>query len=219
MVVLFITTMLFSCKEEVSDINPEGDARYSFTFEGTWMSPQHTVPGNAHFTTFIGMTHNKLIKLFDIGAMATPGVELVAEQGKTETASDEIDVHISNGNAFSKPVISVGDGPAGVATGSFTVDEDFPVFSIISMIAPSPDWFVGIHDLELFVDGDWIADTSFAIVSYDAGTEDGDVLSGDNDPTDPQGTIEYLTPINASSLTNGNPLLAPLGTVRITRIE
>lgn len=210
-----------SCNDDVIDaVNPTGDARYQLTFTGVWTEADHgPLPGNAHFTTIIGMTHSDAVHLFRVGDLATPGMEDVAERGRIELASGEIDGHIGAGTAFSKPVIGVGDGPLGTGQGEFTVSMDHPYLSVASMIAPSPDWFVGIMDLLLYDQGEWVADTTFYMGNYDGGTEEGTALSGDNPETDPQQPVAPLNEVFAPSLANGTPGGAPMATVRLLRVE
>ena len=38
----------------------------------------------------------------------------------------------------------------GVATAAFEIGRDHPLVSLVSMVAPSPDWFVGVSALSLF---------------------------------------------------------------------
>jgi len=221
--IVSLIVLLFAfagCDEDVTDFNPDGDARYMLTFTGIWTIADHgNVPGNAHFTQIIGTTHNQSVHLFELGASASAGIEEVAETGSTGTASGEIDGLINGGNAFSKLVISVSSGPLGAGQGEFTVSEDRPFVSAASMIAPSPDWFVGLRDFKLYDAGVWVSDTTFNLGMYDAGTEDGDQLSLDNPATDPRGTISSLTEMNASVLSDGSPGIAPIATVRLKRIE
>jgi len=112
------------CDDDVTDFNPDGDARYRLTFTGIWTEAQHgTVPGNAHFTKIIGTTHNSSIHLFKLGGTASPGVEDVAETGGIGPASSEIDGLIDGGNAFSKLIIDISSGATGNGSGEFTVSE------------------------------------------------------------------------------------------------
>lgn len=207
---LFAMAVLFSltgCKEDISDFNPEGDARYKMTFTGNWTEAlQGSVPGNAHFTTFIGLTHNMNGMWFDLGESASAGVEEVAETGDIDIASGEIDNIISDGNGFSKLVISVPFGPLITGSGEFTVSEDRPYVSMASMVAPSPDWFVGTRSYLLYDNDEWVDDVTFEVNTYDAGTEDGNAFSLDNPDTDPRGTITMLT-------------RESFGTIRFERID
>ena len=41
------------------------------------------------------------------------------------------------------------------------------------MVAPSPDWFVGVSGLDLIESGNWVADKTVTLLPWDAGTDDG----------------------------------------------
>ena len=50
---------------------------------------------------------------------------------------------------------------------------DFPNVSIITMLAPSPDWFIGIDSLDLCNSGKWRKSVNVAMLPpWDAGKED-----------------------------------------------
>ena len=85
------------------------------------------------------------------------------------------------------------------------------------MIAPSPDWFMGLHDVSLFQNNKWVDDYTVNIMLYDAGTEDGDVFGYNNPATAPQQNISFLTPLNASVLANGNGEIYAIGTARFIK--
>lgn len=85
------------------------------------------------------------------------------------------------------------------------------------MIAPSPDWFLGIHNLSLISNNEWIKDTLVNIYVYDAGTEDGDAFGYLNPATTPQQNVGLLQAAQATVLANGNPGLARMATVRFTK--
>ena len=82
------------------------------------------------------------------------------------------------------------------------------------MIAPSPDWFIGVHDLPLFDDGQWVEDLSVDLFPYDAGTEDGTGYSTGNPASNPKVNIFRIT--GAPFLNGGE--LRRLGTFRFQRI-
>jgi len=70
---------------------------------------------------------------------------------------------------------------------------DRPLVTLVSMIAPSPDWFVGVHDLSLLDGGDWVAERAVTLLPYDAGTDHGrSYTSPDLDarPRDPVRSID-----------------------------
>ena len=68
------------------------------------------------------------------------------------------------------------------------------------MVAPSPDWFVGVAGLSLLdAQGQWLAERTVDLYPWDAGTEDGDGFSMNNAATAPPGTIENLRGIGKFS--------------------
>ena len=195
---------------------PYSEASYKMTVSLNWQAPQFTVPTNAHVTTLIGMIHSKDTSLWMPGTKASKGLEDVAEVGNATYMNQELDAVIAANKALSKFGIS-----APAVTGTVSMDlnfnTNFPCISFASMIAPSPDWFMGLHDVNLFQNRKWLSDTTINILLYDAGTEDGDVFGYDNPATNPQQNISLLTPFNASVLANGNAKIYAIGTAVFTK--
>ncbi len=75
-----------------------------------------------------------------------------------------------------------------------TLTTDHPLVTLTSMIAPSPDWFVGVSGLSLrnTADDGWQPTLAVNLFPYDAGTEDGTEFSLANSATSPQGTIASI---------------------------
>ena len=88
---------------------------------------------------------------------------------------------------------SVAFGGTGSATFSIDVTTDHPLVTLLSMIGPSPDWFVGISGRSLLDASDqWEPRVEIDLFPYDAGTEEGDEFSLSNPATDPQGVITSI---------------------------
>ena len=84
------------------------------------------------------------------GGTASLGIEAVAELGNTDLFTTEIN---ANMNAVAVIKKSLQGGGTPTATGDFTVTTDHP---LVTMIAPSPDWFVGVHGESLLdAGGQW----------------------------------------------------------------
>ena len=83
------------------------------------------------------------------------------------------------------------------------------------MIAPSPDWFMGISNVSLLENNKWVKELTLNVRLYDAGTEEGNVFGYSNPATIPQQPIMLLTP--ASVLANNNTSVAPIATVRFVK--
>ena len=177
-------------------------AAYTMTFEGLWTVDDITdaaMPGNAHFTQVIGATHNADTAIWAAGGMASAGVERVAELGVIATLVGEIgqnadaDVTVQAGSSFNRPTQTVST--------TFTVKASHPLVSVLSMIAPSPDWFVGVSSLSLYDNG-W-RNRVVDLYPYDAGTENGSGWSLFNPATIPQGVI---TSIRNTGRFHDNPI-------------
>ena len=164
-------------------------ATYTVTFQGNWttVSTPDRVVGGAHFTTLVGAVHNDMVTFWESGGMATAGVESVAELGSTGTFESEVAAAGANASLVKQ---SIGGSPTVTATFEIEVTSDHPLFTLLSMIGPSPDWFVGVSSLSLLNDqGDWRSDFEVDLFPYDAGTEDGEEFTLSNSATSPQGTI------------------------------
>ena len=61
------------------------------------------------------------------------------------------------------------------------------------MVAPSPDWFVGVSGLPLLDDqGRWLRSHEVNLYPWDAGSEQGSEFSRNNLATSPQGVITSI---------------------------
>ena len=86
--------------------------------------------------------------------------------------------------------ISVGDGEVHT---EFTIDCSHPLISVISMIAPSPDWIVGVHDLRLCRHDGWMKEYHAILPGYDCGTDSGECYTCPDAPEDPHQMMRELT--------------------------
>lgn len=166
-------------------------ARYQLTFKDNWSKVNFPTnyPTGAHFSHLIGATHNKDIQLWKPGGKASAGIELMAETGGISQLETKI-------KAFTTASVGSPVGPlASGKTTSFTVTRATPLFSLVTMIAPSSDWFIGVDSESLLnAANQWPSFISIPLVAYDAGTEeDSPVFFGRNSPTNPQETISLLS--------------------------
>lgn len=211
--------LLVSCQKKGQMAEgPEvfSEASYQLTITGKWMAPQFTVPPSVHFTSFTGAVHNNKAGIWMENALASAGVEAVAEIGNQTLLFAEVDSLLAKGLAFSRINIPP-PPPTGSISRTVTCNSNFSRLSFVSMIAPSPDWFVGVSNLALYRNKSWVTDTTVQLIVYDAGTEDGDVFGYANPATVPQQPIQLLTPARAMVLANGNASLAAIAQVRITK--
>ena len=190
------------------------EAEYRITFNGGWtLQP---LPGGAHFTPIIGATHASPDAIFSIGGMATQGVENVAETGSTGVLAGEINQMISEGTAGTLILRPGNIGPVAEVTVDFSASPDHSMMTMLTMIAPSPDWFVGVNSFELRPGNQWIESAVLVLNSYDGGTENGTGFSLNNPATVPQSTIQML---DTAEPTNPFFGVGSIATITITRLD
>ncbi len=190
-------------------------ATYRVTFEGKFtasaLASGVSVPSGEHFTTLIGAVHNDSVTFWSSGGMASAGIESMAEVGGTSALKSEIN---ASSNALAVIEKSLPSGGTPTATVDFTVTTAHPLVTLLSMIAPSPDWFVGVSGLSLRNDADdgWQPSLTVDLFPYDAGTEEGTEFSLSNAATSPQGTIASIKGTGKFS----NEPIATLSFLRLT---
>ncbi len=200
----------------VARAQPAADiATYTVTFTSTWADATHphaAFPTNAHFSSLIGATHNLSATFWLSGTLASPGIEQMAETGGTSVLRAEISAAAPHvGETLVGP--GLGQSPGQVLIPTFMVSRSQPLVTLVTMIAPSPDWFVGVHGLALLDEQNkWHDEITVTLYPYDAGTDDGtDYTSADVAPPIPQ-------PIRSAS--GVAPFsLAPMGTFTFTRVN
>ena len=95
--------------------------------------------------------------------------------------------------------------------------EGYQNVTVISMIAPSPDWFVSATTSLLDpVDGLWYDEVIAHAISYDAGTDSGASFNSADQVTDPVEVVSYL---DMGPLTEGTDTVVNMGYFKFTRIK
>ncbi len=178
---------------------PSETATYRVTFTSNWNSTSHPdgdYPASAHWSNLVGATHNSAVTFWQAGGLASEGFERVAESGTNATFEAEVNAAISANSAekWIQTGLTPFYAPDSTATITLTVQPDFPLLTLATMIAPSPDWFAGVSNLSLqTAEGAWRDSFSLDLFPYDAGTEEGSDYSLSNPATDPHEPIHVLT--------------------------
>ena len=205
-----------STQAPASDSASGGTARYRLTFTATWSASTHPIdfPGTAHFSNLVGGTHTNAVSFWHEGAFATPGIQDMAERGRTTPLDQEIAAAARAGTAGA---VWTGGGIAqspGSTTLDFEISRQFPLVTFVSMIAPSPDWFVGVSGVPLLENGEWVAERRISLVPWDAGTDSGITFTSPDRETQPHAGISRI--LTAPLSPNGN--VTPVGTFMFTRL-
>jgi hypothetical protein len=191
---------------------PSAAARYRVSFIVAWGPSTHprTLPPGSHTSPLVVATHGEPGDMFAVGSSASAGVESMAEVGTTATlvgevrADDTVEV-VMTGRRIDGPGTDQAEVVATRATG---------LVSLVSMLAPSPDWFVGVGDVALLDTDGWIDRLDLPLVAYDAGTDSGADFTAPNADTQPAQTISGpRDPAFASATAEGS-----FGRVVIERI-
>ena len=169
-------------------------ARYRVTFESTWSRESHPVdfPNDAHFSPLIGGTHSSQARFWMPGGLATPGIQAMAERGRVSPLDTEVQAAIAAGTAFSVIRSGAIDRSPGVATADFEIGRDHPLVTLVTMVAPSPDWFVGASGLSLIENGAWVEQKVVLLHPYDAGTDSGITFTSADAATQPREPIRRI---------------------------
>ena len=171
---------------------------YRLEVDNTWSQETHPgrmPPERAHFSWLGGGTHSDRISFWQEGQLASPGIVEMAETGVIDMLVGEIDQQIDEGNAFSSLPYRwwvCADGIVNESCGTsifeFEVDSEFPLVTLVTMLGPSPDWFVGVSGLNLRDGARWRPQVVVDLHPYDGGTrsENEWALYGDfNNPPEP----------------------------------
>ena len=100
------------------------------------------------------------------------------------------------------------------------VDVDRSLVSVITMIFPSPDWFLGVSNVDMCdpMTGEWREEHSRELLPYDSGTDDGTSFESPDASSDPRGNI---TLINKTDDTNfkTDSSIRRLGIFKFTKVQ
>ena len=172
------------------------EGHYTLTFQGEWTSAvtPDGVPGFAHFSRLVGAVHNAGVSFLASGATASVGVESMAEAGTIGTLLSEVQTAIDAATALSSFQGSTDTGGETAAQIlNPTLSTAHPRVTLVTMVAPSPDWFVGVSGLPLLnSSGRWLRSHEVNLYPWDAGTEEGTGFSLSNPDTNPKVPIASI---------------------------
>ena len=99
-------------------------------------------------------------------------------------------------------------GTSSDSISDIAVTSEYPLVSFINMIAPSPDWFLGVRDLSLCntTTGKWEDSAVRGLLPYDAGTDSGTNFTSSDVNTNPRQDIHRLTEDIEGSLKGNEPI-------------
>ena len=188
---LIIVAIIFvRCTKEDTSI-----ATYKVNFCLNWNNNDFPTdyPSNAHFSKLIGWSHQSENDLFAIGKIASNGIKEMAELGDNSILKNELNNNIKDGKGLN---FIIGNNlNNGVGTISFNIDvnEENPSVTLATMLAPSPDWYVAVVNVNLFENESFIKEKTISGLIYDAGTDSGKTFKSSNYKTMPKEPISLKT--------------------------
>ncbi len=181
-------------------------ATYQIKFINHWNETDHgPLPNNAHWSKLVGTNHNSDISFIEEGNTASLGVENIAEDGSNTTFYNTVAMSINNGNSeqyIDGSALYLSNGSS-LEINNLQISETFSLLTLLSMIAPSPDWMIFINSLELRDSSGWKSFIRLDLFAYDAGTEEGEMYIMNNVETVPQEKISSLkgvSPFNTNKV-------------------
>lgn len=179
-------------------------AGYNIIFESFWNAKDHgTLPNSPHWSSLVGANHNNNVIFLEMGEIASQGIENIAETGNfTIYRDNEVNLSITNGNCEQ----FINGGGLGSAIGTIHINgleisENYPLLSLVSMIAPSPDWMIAVNGINLRnkENTDWLNLIEIDLFIYDAGTDAGTTYNygvSDITPHIPINSLKGVSPFN-----------------------
>ena len=214
-----IALLFFACTDDEDMVPNEAiqSTEYLVTFNINWNSTDFPInyPSNAHFSRLIGWSHEASSSFFKIGTLASDGIKNMAETGGTSPLDDELKQLIEEGNGHKHYIGSNLSSGTGEIEIRVEVTEQNSSITLATMIAPSPDWYIAVVDINLMENNSFVDQKTVEAHVYDAGTDSGTTYSSPNDVTAPQNPITLFVD---SPLGNGAELNATIASVNFKKM-
>lgn len=121
------------------------------------------------FTPILVATHSPRVAFFELGAPASPGLAVLAEDGNPAILAAEL---AATGEVLDAQTIPGLLAPGASATVQVRARGRFDQVSVGAMLIPTNDTFMALNSVQL----PWQGSISRTLVAYDAGSEPNDEL-------------------------------------------
>ncbi|RZC32934.1 spondin-1-like, partial [Asbolus verrucosus] len=176
------------------------EAKYEVAFQGLWSRNTHPKgfpedPWKTKLGDVIGASHKYSKSFWQQATLASPGLKLLAEEGNTSQLETELKEMLQNDDI--RTIIKARELAHPKITGTsytvFRVDSENHLISLVSKITPSPDWIVGVSNLDLCLEnGSWAASYTFNLYPWDVGTDDGLTYDSPDEPSESHQLIRLI---------------------------
>lgn len=178
--------------EDVKNIKCKGSVKYNIQHEMFWSRQRHpdNYHDNAHWSSLFTVKHSSDQVIWKKGELSTPGVQEIAENGRNNILESEL----NNRNIQYNVGNGLPNSGSGLQKTNLTFDRDNSNISTVSMLAPSPDWFVGVSGLDLCdgTTGEWKNNVEVNLFPHDTGTDAGTRFDSGDQVSRPKENISRL---------------------------
>lgn len=193
--------------EEFETVDPCcacSEATYEMKFQGLWTRQSHPKGfpqdhlWSIRFSDIIAVSHNISAHFWKPNQNASEGLINFCEEDISAGLESEIKKNsgirtVIKAKGLSYPHIT------GKTFAIFRVDPIHHLLSVVSMIRPTPDWFVGISGLELCESTcSWVKHREVNLWPWDLGIYDDDTFKSKSHKTEEQQPIFRIQPNNMS---------------------
>ncbi|WP_372642823.1 spondin domain-containing protein [Ancylomarina sp.] len=215
---LLIGLVFVSCNKSDGPIETgiESEASYRVTFTMHWNSTDFPTdyPSNAHFSPLIGWSHPTTSTFFNVGTTASAGIEDMAENGGTAILQAELEAKIVNNEGLDFVLGSGLGSGEGEITVEVLVNAANSSVTLVSMVAPSPDWYVAAFNVNLYNGSNFVDTKIVTAAVYDAGTDSGVTFASADANTDLKVPISLFVD---APLGDGTNLAADFATITFVK--
>lgn len=170
-----------------------GTATYRLNINYIWSAPGFpNTPSSAHFSPLVVHSHESRYSAYSRFGYASTGVKDVAEFGGTTQLESELSIAQNAQQVLEFKVDPSAPGGDGSVAIDINVSCRHRHISAITMVAPSPDWFLAIFRLNVVKKDMFIQSKSGTLKVYDAGTDSGDNLTSPNQLSVP---VQNISPL------------------------
>tara|TARA_B110000093_G_scaffold176804_1_gene212790 strand:- start:728 stop:1393 length:666 start_codon:yes stop_codon:yes gene_type:complete len=195
LVILSLVFVQCNKTDEKESLLVESDITYKVTFDFNWNNQDFPIdfPSNPHFSKLIGWSHKPKNDFFSIETTASEGIKDMAELGVNSTLEKEIHEKIDNGDGLDFVIGENLSGGVGKIIIDIIVNKENSSVTLATMIAPSPDWYIAVVNINLFENGEFTNEKIVDGLIYDAGTDSGTTFESNNHETNPKQLISLIT--------------------------
>ena len=186
-------------------------AIYKVRLSSQWTTETHPTfaPEGTHLSPMVGWTSKNTNPVFSRGENASAGIKEMAETGGTDPLKEELENLKERGTINEYEIGEVFFSP-GEQEFEIVVNKETSIITVVSMIAPSPDWFISAHNIALYDNQNgWVSYREEESVLYDAGTDSGEEFTAEDVDTNPKEPITYFKDAPSK----------PIGIFEFTRIQ